>query len=332
MTRLPLSMALIANERVQPIIDGRVTAEGIDLIQTFGLSGGEVFWRQLHGHDFDVAEMSVSDMLMLASRGDRTWVMLPVFNTRRFFHTNILIRAKAGIENPAGLNGKRMGVQEYVQTANVWARGILKDHHGLEPDSLHWFQERPRAVSHTTLFGIDPPAPKFEYVGADTSLGDMMLRGEVDAVMTYAGKATKLNRSTADLRKAPGIRSLFGKRSADEGLRYFRATGIFPVNHAPVIRRSIVERHPWVMRNLFSMFERSKALAMAEMRAQAEPHTLLGFVPAEVQAELSRDLFPYGIAANRQMLDTLFRYSLEQRLSARAVTPEEVFADVGVGD
>ena len=82
MAKLELSLALVANDRSRPIIDGSVRAEGIDFNITVPKSGGEIFWRQLHFKEFDIAEMSFSDTLMLNSRGDRSWVMLPVFMTR----------------------------------------------------------------------------------------------------------------------------------------------------------------------------------------------------------------------------------------------------------
>src|SRR3972149_4340945 len=72
-------------------------------------------------------------LLMLVSRGDRSWVMLPVFMTRNFFHTGILVRKDAGIEQPKDLRGKRVAVHEYVQTAGMWARGVLSDEFGVRP-------------------------------------------------------------------------------------------------------------------------------------------------------------------------------------------------------
>src|SRR5687767_8458389 len=142
MAKLQLSLALLENDRSRPILDGTVRPQGIDFTPTVGKSAGELFWRQMHFQDFDVAEMSLSDMLMLVSRGDKTWVMLPVFMTRKIFHTAILVRADAGIEKPADLRGKRVGINEYVQTAALWARGVLNDEFGVSPEEMHWYHER----------------------------------------------------------------------------------------------------------------------------------------------------------------------------------------------
>lgn len=120
MAKLQLSLAVTANDRTRPIIDGAVRPEGIDVTVTVA-GAGEIFWRQLHFQEFDASEMSLSETLMLASRGDRSWVMLPVFTTRRFFHTGIMVRADAGIEKPTDLRGKCVGVPEYVQTAALYS-------------------------------------------------------------------------------------------------------------------------------------------------------------------------------------------------------------------
>src|SRR6185437_2956128 len=106
---LPLSLGITSNPRTWPILDGRVRAEAIDLIPTV-LHPSELFWRQLHFAEFAVSEMSVSSLLMAVARGDARWTGLPVFTTRRFFHTSILVRRDAGIATPADLAGKRVGV------------------------------------------------------------------------------------------------------------------------------------------------------------------------------------------------------------------------------
>jgi len=38
------------------------------------------------------------------------------------------------------------------------------------------------------------------------------------------------------------------------------------------------------------------------------------------------DWWPYGVEANRQVLDTFLRYHHEQGLSKRRLAPEELFA------
>ena len=44
------------------------------------------------------------------------------------------------IKKPADLKGKKIGVPEYQLTANVWARAILEDDHGVKPSDIHWIR------------------------------------------------------------------------------------------------------------------------------------------------------------------------------------------------
>jgi 4,5-dihydroxyphthalate decarboxylase len=47
-----------------------------------------------------------------------------LYTTRHFFHCWIRVPAGAGIETPADLRGKRVGVPEYQQTAAIWSLSV----------------------------------------------------------------------------------------------------------------------------------------------------------------------------------------------------------------
>ena len=100
--KLRLSVAMSANPRTWPILDGRVRADGIEWV-TATVAPSELFWRQLRFGDFDVSEMSMSSLMMVLAKGNRDWIGLPIFTTRRFFHTWVLVRRDAGIERHARL-------------------------------------------------------------------------------------------------------------------------------------------------------------------------------------------------------------------------------------
>ena len=128
---------MASNPRTWPVLDGQVTADGIDLVPSV-VHPSELFWRQLRFADFDVSEMSFSSLMMARANGDERWVGLPIFTTRRFFHTEILVRRDSGIEKPADLKGRRVGVPEYQQTAALWSRGILQHEFGVAPKDMEF--------------------------------------------------------------------------------------------------------------------------------------------------------------------------------------------------
>src|SRR5215475_3924292 len=94
MSNLRLSLAITRNPRTWPIIDGRVQVDGIDFLQTV-LGPAEMFWRQLRFAEFDVSEMSMSELMMIRAAGDGRFVGIPVFTTRRVYHTRVLVRKDA---------------------------------------------------------------------------------------------------------------------------------------------------------------------------------------------------------------------------------------------
>ena len=132
MSNLQLSAALSPSPMTRPLLDGAVSVEGVDLTST-AVHGSEMFWRQLRFEEFDVSEFSLSSLLIALTRGDRRWTAIPVFTTRRFFHTGIFVNAAAGIREPADLKGKRVGVPEYQQTAALWSRAALQHEFGVAP-------------------------------------------------------------------------------------------------------------------------------------------------------------------------------------------------------
>ena len=59
MAKLSLSFISAFNERVQPLMDGTIQPEGLELIPTYS-HPGETFWRQLKFQEFEISEMSLS--------------------------------------------------------------------------------------------------------------------------------------------------------------------------------------------------------------------------------------------------------------------------------
>lgn len=134
-----------------------------------------------------------------------------------------------------------------------------------------------------------------------------------------------VDRSTADLWNHPEVVPLFADPWA-EGVRYYRKTGIFPINHGMVIRREIAERHPWAVLNILKAFERANEIANRERVEHANYHVAAGLLPREAGAALRAPVVQHGVRANRKTLEAAARYSHEQGLTPRVVALEEVFA------
>ena len=321
---ISLSIAMASNPRTWPILDGRVKPDGIALIPSV-VHPSELFWRQLRFADFDVSEMSFSSLMMATSKGDDRWVGLPIFTTRKFFHSEILVRKDSGIERPADLKGRRVGVPEYQQTAALWARGVLEHEFGVAPRDMQFWMERDPSHSHRGAIGFTPPpGVTIHQIPPEKNIGSMMLSGEIEAAIHYIVNPNLVDRSTADLWNHPAVKPLFPDPVA-EGIRYYRKTGIFPINHGMVIRREIAQKHPWIVLNLYKAFERAGEIANRERLEHVAYYLAAGLLPGEASKSLSAPLVRHGIRANREVLETAARYSHEQGLTPRQLALEEIF-------
>lgn len=285
-----------------------------------------MFWRQLKYGDFDVSEMSLSTLCIAVSRGNRRWVALPIFTARKHFHTSILVREDSCIREPRDLHGRRVGVPEYQQTWAVWSRGILQDDFGVDARKIDWFMERGPERSHGANTGFEPPPDvRLTPIPHSTNIGEMMSRGELDATLLYLSNGNLVDRSSVDLERLPGIRTLFEDPVA-EGRRFHAHSGIYPINHTVVVRRELLERHPWLALNIYHTFVQAQRHLQAETEQMLQDHVAIGLMPIDTAQVVRQDPKPYGINASRAVLERLTRYVHEQGLTDRCVGIEELFA------
>jgi 4,5-dihydroxyphthalate decarboxylase len=330
MAKLTLGFISAFNERVEPLMNGTVKAEGIELIPTYS-HPAETFWRQLKFGEFEVAEMSMSSYLIARAQG-ADMIALPAFPSRRLFQTELSYHVDSGIAKPEDLAGKRLGVAEYQQTAALWIRGILEHDFGVSQYKIHWYMERSEEMSHGGATGFKPPPGiSFNRIEKNKSLASTLLANELDVAHVaspWVLQANALDRSSriggSDWSK---IMPLFPDRMA-EGTRFYKKHGFLPVNHTYIIRGDIYKKYPWVAFNLYSGFVKAKALAREKMLEHIPSALFFGPEYAVMTCDLiGDDPFPYGIKANQAMLDTIVGFSHEQGLTPRRMKIEELFAE-----
>jgi len=318
--KLELSIAIGNYDRNRPLIDGAVRIDGVEpVIMT--LTPEEMFFRAMRHEAFDVCELSLSSFVLRTARGDCPYVGIPAFLSRAFRHTSIIVRSGRGIAKPEDLKGKRVGIPEWQLTANVWTRALLEDDYGVKPADIRWVRgglEEPGRLEKLAI--TPPPGVVIEDIGPADTLKDMLEEGTIDAFIGPRAPTsfTPANSNLAWLFEDP----------TREAMDYFRRTRIFPIMHLVGVRRSLAERHPWLPMALFKAFERSKQLALAHLADASATKVTLPFVEEQLRRAnsfMGEDFWPYGLAANRHVLETFVRHHHAQGISSRLVDVEELF-------
>ena len=306
------------------ILRGVLDAPGIELepLEQFSVQG---MFAAMYRGEFDVSEMSLAELIYYTSRNQSDFIGIPVFPSRMFRHGFIVVQRDAGIETPGDLVGKRLGFLRWVQTAAVWIRGTLVNEYAVTPANSQWY------------------AASLHHWDGDVTETSVRLPGGAE-IAVLQGEGSAADRAMAALREGrldmlgvtetqlpplladAGLKRLF-EDYRDVEAEYFRKTRILPIMHVLAVKKSVVEEYPDVPAALFELFSRSKQRArqwFADMPSQVmawRQHAL-----EQERAVFGGDPCPYGLDANRDVLNTFIEYCEAQGICERNLLPEELFA------
>ena len=320
MSNLILTLACEDYDRTRPLKDGRIKPEGIEL-NYLVMSVEEIFWRMMKYEEFDASELSMGAFLTAAARGRRPFIGIPVFPSRTFRHRCIFVNTAAGIEKPEDLRGKRMGVPEYSMTAAVWLRGLFQHEYGIAPRDIQWIQAGEENPGRKDRVDFEMPVGVRLESKPNRTLNEMIESGEIDAMMSP-------RMPTCFLSGSPQVRRLFRNYKQVE-MDYFKKTGLFPIMHVIVIKKSMYESEPWVAQTLYKAFCEAKDLFMRELYDTNILRVSLPWTSAEYEETreiMTADYWPYGLEPNRANLETLNGYLYEQGLVKEKLNLDELFA------
>lgn len=321
MGKLRLTLACWDYDRTRALQDGRVPVEGVELTY-LPLRVEETFWRMLRYQEFDAAELSLGSYLMAREKGYPRLIAIPVFPSRAFRHSCIYINTDSGIKEPKDLVGKKVGVPEYQITMAIWARGILQHEYGVRPEQMKWFTGGEEHPGREDKIRHDlPPNLDIRPIGPAQTLSSMLEQGELDAVISA-------HMPSPFVRRSPKVRRLIQNFRAVER-DYYRRTKIFPTMHTVALREEVYEKNPWVAQSLCKAFAESKRICQESMYEFSALKYMLAWSIAEMEEEreiFGEDLWPYGLEANRHVLEALVQYAHEQGLLKSRLDLKSLFA------
>jgi 4,5-dihydroxyphthalate decarboxylase len=317
--KVRLTLAINDYDHVRDLVTGEVPVQGIDLT-CMRFSVEETFFRFARYREWDVSEFSLGKYCSIRASGDDSIAAIPVFPSRSFRHSAIFVRSDGPVDNPGALSGARIGIPEWTQTATVYVRGLLAHQYGLDLQAVRWFQGGTNEPGRIEGIELAPP-PGFSITPVpDRTLNDMLLAGDLDAVVT-AHPPDEFKQRTGRV-----VRMFSDYRSVEEA--YYRDTGIFPIMHVVAIRSDVLTAHPWAAMNLLTAFREAKSRGLARAIDGNAPRYPIpwSFANAQRAEELfGRDFWPYGIDANRPTLDAFLGFCHEQGVCAKRLAPEDLF-------
>jgi 4,5-dihydroxyphthalate decarboxylase len=304
---IALSLAINPYDHVRDL-----RPRGIDLT-VLELPIEEIFFRFTRFREWDASEMSFGKVAALMSQDEPGIVVVPVFLSRVFRHSAIYLGKNSDIKKPKDLEGRRVGIPEWAQTAGIYVRGILQHEYSVELRRIRWFQAgvwQPGRVEKVELRLPDgvsiTPLP-------DRSLAEMLNQGELDAVISA--------RALDAPRLFPDYRAIERE--------YFRKTRIYPIMHVLALRKDVYQRDRWIAMNLLQGFEEAKRRSLARVTEFGLSHLPMPWVPDHARDWRSlagEDFWPYGVEPNRPTLEAFLQYAFEQGVARRRIKVEELFA------
>ena len=308
-----LSLAAGYHLRAKALCDCRVRLKNFDL-RAIAYENDGLGHDEFMAGKFDAGEFSLAMYLALKSRG-APYMAIPVFPNRKFRQSYIFVPEGSALTEARQLKGKKVGIPSWLNTAGLWARGILSDEYGVKPADIHWVMPRQNKVDVTL-----PAGTQLDVVASDASLTARMLRGEFDAIIV------------PDFPEERGWRRLFADAKGVEQ-DFFRRTGIFPTSHAITFHAAYLEKYPAAAREMFDACVTAKNLAL---RDDADA-TYSNFVWnrqvwEEQRAVMGADPWKFGIKHNEKVLHTIIRYAEEQGLLAKSVTFDDLFIRIDEND
>ena len=318
---LRLRIAFSENPLVQPLKDGRVKPNHIKLDFVNVDHPGDLFYRTLKFDEFDVSEMGIPwTIRALEMSGNKRWdwAKLPVFLSRGTGWTNLYVNNASGIKSLQDLKGKKICVPEYNMSMSMWLRVLMKDFFGIQPEDNVWYLGRTKARNQGGALGVQDDKPDrvtAVWLTEEQTPDGMLETGEVDAAIVHPGSfgPHSIDRySGASLFDNPRIRKLFlddGRSLIDE---FAAKAGVYQINHHVIVQNRIVRKNPWVAMELFQAFQRSKEIALKNLKppTPGKPY---------------KDDFPLGVKAMRKTFDRYVQEMLDGNVIKTRFQVEDLY-------
>ncbi len=318
--KLKLKIAISTEHpHTEAIRNGSIPIEGVEpeFIVTKPQIGA--FRRMVRDLEFDVCEIAPTTYIIARAYG-KPFKALPIFVVRRFHHSGLLVRPDAGINTPKDLEGKEAGVRAYSVTTGVWTRQVLIDEFGVDNDKITWWVDDEEHVQEMPL-----PA-NVKHVPAGDSLADMIARGAIVAGFEKAAGIGRTGAPTGGWQEVEADYPDLFPNAEELEADYYARTNVYPMHGTIVVKDSVLEEHPWVVKSLNDAFTRAKDEWLVKMHSGEDSSATAKKYKA-LTSIVGADPLPYGIEENRATIEALEKTAFDQRLIPHRMSMDDLFVD-----
>jgi len=285
-TALTLQTLLALYPNTRALRNGEVQSPLVNFAFADVKTANKAFKALVREEKFDLGELAIVTFLQAKAYG-KPYVLMPAVVVARGQHHTIFYNPERGPLNPRDLVGRKVGVRAYTQTTGAWVRGFLEEDYGVDFRRVHWITfEDP----HLAEFS-DPPWVERAPQGGQ--LFQMLIDGEIDAAIF----GSENPEGTPLKPLIPNAAAVAAHWAGEHG-------GI-PINHMMVIKESVTQSRPEVVREVYRMLKESAAACRSESPGVR-----------------------FGLEAVRDSLEVIIRYSERQGLIPRRFSVNELFNDV----
>ena len=321
MATVPITLTCSDYARVMLLASGDITPEGIDLSFITSKPASwddrqEMMRRALQDPSVHGGEASMAGHLRRIEQGDRRYIAIPVFVLRNFVARDIYVRKDGPIKKPEDLQGRRIGMFNWVASGSVWYRHYLSSI-GIDLGKVEWWIgdcDTPSVSEHAVTLpaGVRQPAP-------GGVLSDLLLADKIDAI------CNPFKPKRYDPAKGPIGRLFKDIRTVDRA--YFSKYKVYPPQHVMILRRDIWEKNKWLARSITDGFARAGELFNRATREFPYVSPWLDTELEETVAFMGEDFHPVGFDKNRPALEIFCETAYQAGITQRRIAVEDYFAE-----
>jgi 4,5-dihydroxyphthalate decarboxylase len=316
---IKLDIAVARYPHTTPLLDGEVRIEGVtpNFIQVIPQIAA--YRRMVRQVEFDVCEIAPTTYIIARAYG-APFVALPIFVTRRFHHSGLLVRPDAGIRHPKDLEGRKVGVRAYSVTTGVWTRGILIDEYALDSSAVTWVVDDEEHVTQLKL------PPNVVHAPQGGSLADMMATGELAAGFAANAGIGRSGSPTGGWQQLEANYPELFSNAEELEAAWYKKTSIYPMHGTIVVKDEILRTHPWLPQSLYGAFSKAKELWLTRLMSGAAD-TASDRKYRQLSKIVGEDPLPFGMKQNLATIKALEDTTFKQKLTPRRMPVEELFVD-----